>query len=187
MRKIHLLIVPNEVEVGFSYAITAGGPRKPLNSTNTIALSPSAGASVRFNPEASESYALRASRSGLDRSRPDSDRDAGQARSANQELDDRKPEETEEVRPPASAPVSADGRRQASKFVNRAVSSTGTSSARARQCIAETLFSKSLVVKRLFVYEVACCQSVCLFSTLALMRRVWVPAHPSGVQPGIHH
>ena len=62
----------------------------------TIALSPSAGASARINPEASESYALRASRSGIDRSLPDGDRDAGQARSANQALDDRKPEETEE-------------------------------------------------------------------------------------------
>ena len=180
MPKIHLLIVPNQRWAGFSYAIAAGVPRKPLNSTNTIALSPSAGASARINPEASESYALRASRSGIDRSLPDGDRDAGQARSANQALDDRKPEETEEVRPPASAPVSADGRRQASKFVNRPVSSTGFSSALAHQRVAETLFSKSLLVKRLFVSKVTCFQSIYSFLTLALMRRVRVACSPAG-------
>ena len=146
----------------------------------TIVLSASAGASARINPEASESYALRAARSGMDRSLPDGDRDAGLTRSANPALDDRKPEETEEVRPPASAPVSADGRRQASKFVNRPVSSTGTSSARAHQPRAQTLLSESLLVKKLFFIEVNSCQSVRLFSTLALVPRVRVACSPAG-------
>ena len=180
MPKIHLFIVPNQRGAGFSYAIAAGLPRRPLIGTKTIALSPSAGAFARSNPQASESYALRASRSGMDRSLPYGDRDAGLTRSANQALDDRKPEATQELRPPASAPVSADGRRQAANFVNHPVSSTGISSARAHQPRVQTLFSKSFLVKKLFFIEVNSCQSVRLFSTLALVPRVRAACSPAG-------
>ena len=71
---------------------------------------------LALTPEASESYALPASRSGLGRHFADSDRDARQARSSNQALDVREPEEAAEIRPPAIAPVSSDRRRQAAQF-----------------------------------------------------------------------
>ena len=73
------------------------------------------------------SYALRASRSGLDCPRTDCDRDARQVRSANQALDDRKPEAGEEDRPPArSALVALTGgdRRPRSTGASRCYAST---------------------------------------------------------------